>query len=276
MSALFAMLARNPVPGRVKPGLAACVGAPASAKLYRSFIMDLCERFARLSVRERVLAYAPRGARQAVGLLASRHWRLMLQEGATTGAVLARIFEDAWRRGCRRAVALVTDCPTVPSRFVLDAFDRLLVDDVVLGPTTDGRVYLVGMSLERPELLLGVDWTSDGLFDALVERVDAFGLVMGLVPHWYEVEDEAGLRRLASHLRALALVGEDEGRTRCRAARRPFFRTCRWRAGSRGRKRAPPRPRGRASPARRGRLRRPVDCGNAAGGSRRRGRRPGP
>ena len=154
MSALFAMLASNPAPGKVKPGLAACLGAPSAAKLYRSFIMDLCERFAGLSVPERVLAYAPRGARKAVSLLASRHWRLMLQEGSSTGAALAAIFEHAWQRGCHR--------------------------------------------------------DSGDAFDALVERVDAFGLILGLVPHWYEVEDRAGLDRLASHLRALALVGDDE------------------------------------------------------------------
>jgi len=210
MSAMLAMLARKPVPGKVKPGLAEVLGAPSAAKLYRSFIMDLCERFARLSVPERVLAYAPRGARKAVSLLASRHWRLMLQEGSSTGSALAAIFEDAWQRGYQRVVVLLTDCPTVPGGFVIDAFDRLLVDDVVLGPTTGGGVYLVGMSLERPELFMGLDWDAGDLFDALVERVDAFGLVLGLVPHWYEVEDRFGLDRLSSHLRALALVGDDE------------------------------------------------------------------
>jgi hypothetical protein len=207
---MFAMLARKPVPGKVKPGLAAVLGAPSATKLYRSFIMDLCERFARLSVPERVLVYAPRGARKAVSLLASPHWRLMLQEGTSPGRTLAAVFEHAWQRGCHRAVVLLSDCPTVPGEFVIDAFDRLLIDDVVLGPTTDGGVYLVGMSLERPELLVGLDWDGPDVFDALVERVDAFGLVLGLAPYWYEVEDRAGLDRLASHLRALALVGDDE------------------------------------------------------------------
>ncbi|MBL7139697.1 MAG: DUF2064 domain-containing protein [Planctomycetes bacterium] len=210
MSALFAMLARKPEPGKVKPGLAECLGAPAAAKVYRSCMMDLCERFARLSVPARVLAYAPRGARKAVSLLASRQWRLMAQEGAGTGQALAGLFEYAWRMGLQRTVVLLSDCPTVPSEFIIDAFDRLLVVDVVLGPTTDGRVYLVGMSLERPELLMGIDWEGTEVFDALVDRIDAFGLVLGLVPHWYEVEDRAGLDRLASHLRALALMGDEE------------------------------------------------------------------
>ena len=210
MSALFAMLARKPEPGKVKPGLAECLGAPAAAKVYRSCMMDLCERFARLSVPARVLAYAPRGARKAVSLLASRQWRLMAQEGAGTGQALAGLFEYAWRMGLQRTVVLLSDCPTVPSAFIIDAFDRLLVVDVVLGPTTDGRVYLVGMSLERPELLMGIDWEGTEVFDALVDRIDAFGLVLGLVPHWYEVEDRAGLDRLASHLRALALMGDEE------------------------------------------------------------------
>jgi len=210
MSALFAMLVRKPEPGKVKPGLADCLGEPGAAKFYRSCVMDLCERFAQLSVPMRVLMYSPRGARKSVGLMASRHWRLAQQEGSGRGAALAGAFEYAWRMGCQRAVVLLSDCPTVPGAFIIDAFDRLLVDDVVLGPTTDGGVYLVGLSMERPELFMGLDWDGDAAFDALVGRVDAFGLVLGLAPHWYDVEDRAGLDRLASHLRALALVG-DEG-----------------------------------------------------------------
>jgi len=209
MSTLFAFLVREPKAGRVKPGLAAVLGAPAAARVYRSFVMDLCERFSGLSVRSRVLAYAPRGARKSVELLASRHWRLMQQQGAARGQVLASLCEYAFRSGHQRVVVLVTDCPTVPDAFVIEAFDRLLVDDVVLGPTTGGGVYLVGLSLERPELFLGFDWDGEGVFDALVDRAEAFGLILGLVPHWYDVEDAAGLERLESHLRALGVAGSE-------------------------------------------------------------------
>jgi len=209
MSTLFAMLAQDPQPGAVKPGLAEALGAPAAAKLYRSFVMDLCERFSHLSVQSRLLCYAPRGARKAVELLASRHWRLMQQQGTSRGQALAAIFEHAFRLGYRRAVALLTDCPTVPDAFVIEAFDRLLIDDVVLGPNTEGGVYLVGMSLERPELLIGFDWNSRDVFDTMVDRAEAFGLVLGLVPHWYEVDDRAALDLLAAHVRALGVAGSE-------------------------------------------------------------------
>jgi len=209
MSTLFGLLARDPQPGKVKPGLAEVLGAPTAAKMYRSFIMDLCERFSHLSVHSRLLAYAPRGARKAVSLLASRHWRLVQQQGATRGQVLASLFEEAFRLGHQRAVVMVTDCPTVPDAFVIEAFDRLLIDDVVLGPTTEGGIYLVGLSIERPELFYGFDWNGGGVFDALVDRAEAFGLILGLVPHWYGVDDRADLERLASHLRALGVVGSE-------------------------------------------------------------------
>jgi glycosyltransferase A (GT-A) superfamily protein (DUF2064 family) len=210
VSTLFALLAEDPQPGRVKPGLAEALGAPAAAKVSRSFLMDLCERFAGLSVRSRVLAYRPRGARQAVGLLASRHWRLTQQQGTSRGQVLANLFEQAFRTGHSRVVVQVSDCPTVPGAAVVEAFDRLLIDDLVLGPTTDGDVYLVGLSLERPELFVGVDFGAGGVFDALVDRAEAFGLVLGLVAPWYEVNGRAGLDLLAGHVRALALAGSDQ------------------------------------------------------------------
>ncbi|HUX00049.1 MAG: DUF2064 domain-containing protein [Phycisphaerae bacterium] len=209
MSTLFALLAREPRAGRVKPGLAEVLGAPAAAKVYRSFVMDLCERFSALSVRSRVLAYAPRGARKSVGLLASRHWRLVQQQGASRGQALVALAEYAFRTGHRRLVFCLTDCPTVPDAFVIEAFDRLLVSDVVLGPTVEGGVYLAGLSLERPELFQGFDWDGPGVFEALVDRAEAFGLILGLVPHWYEVNDAAGLALLESHLRALAVAGSE-------------------------------------------------------------------
>jgi uncharacterized protein len=209
MSTLFGMLVREPQPGSVKPGLVEALGAPAAARLYRSSVMDLCERFAHLSVESRILCYAPRGARKAVELLGSRHWRCIQQQGATRGQVLGNFFENGFRLGRQRIVVLVSDCPTVPDAFVIEAFDRLLIDDVVLGPTTDGGVYLVGLSLERPELFLGFDWEAPGVFDALVDRAEAFGLILGLVPHWYDTSDRAGLDRLASHIRALAVMGSD-------------------------------------------------------------------
>ncbi len=183
--------------------------SPAAARLYRSSIMDLCERFARLSVESRILCYGPRGARKAVELLGSRHWRMIQQQGNTRGQILGNLFENAFRLGRQRVVVMLSDCPTVPDAFVIEAFDRLLIEDVVLGPTTDGGVYLIGMSLERPELLLGFDWDGPGVFDALVDRAEAFGLILGLVPHWYEVNDRAGLDRLASHIRALGVTGSE-------------------------------------------------------------------
>jgi glycosyltransferase A (GT-A) superfamily protein (DUF2064 family) len=209
MSTQLTLLAREPKPGRVKPSLAEVVGARQAAKLYRSFIMDLCERFAHLSVRSRVLAYGPRGSRKAVELLASRHWRLALQEGKARGQVLESLCEAAFRTGHQRLVILLTDCPTVPGAFVIEAFDRLLVDDVVLGPTFEGGVYLVGLSLERPELFHGFDWNGAGVFEALVDRAEAFGQILGLLPHWYDVEDGAGLARLAAHLRAQSVAGDE-------------------------------------------------------------------
>jgi glycosyltransferase A (GT-A) superfamily protein (DUF2064 family) len=209
MSTLFALLATDPQPGTVKPALAEAIGAPMAAKIYRSCIMDLCERFSALSVQSRLVAYAPRGARKAVGLLASRHWRMIQQVGNTPGQTLENIFEQAMRTGHQRVVILVSDCPTIPDAFVIDAFDQLMIADVVLGPTTDGGIYLIGMSLERPEMFRGIDWTGDAVFDTLVERTEAFGLILGLVPHWYDVKGRAGLDCLASHLKALAVVGSE-------------------------------------------------------------------
>ncbi|MDP6380660.1 MAG: glycosyltransferase [Phycisphaerae bacterium] len=208
MSTLFGLFAERPAAGQVKEGLSKDLGAETAAKLHRSFIMDLCETYAHLAVRSRVLVYSPRGARREMELLASRHWRLIVQQGRGLGDSLAAFFDSGFRCGYRRIVAMVTDCPTVPAEFVVSAFDRLIIEDVVLGPTTDGGVYLVGMSLERPEMFQGYSWNGGTrVFDELVDRVERFGLILGLVENWYDVSGPQSLRHLSSHLRALELAG---------------------------------------------------------------------
>ena len=203
MSTLLALVVENPVTGKVFPDLVGELTAEEAARVYRACVMDMCETYAGLNVRSRLLLYGPKGARKQVALLGSKYWRLIARKGPDRGETLIDLGERAFRGGHRRVLAVWPRVPTLPPQSVVAAFDQLLVDDVVIGPTFDGDVYAVGFSVDAPHVFMGFDWDDRGsVFDRLIDRVERLGLVLGLMPHWYAADRPESLPVLASHLRA--------------------------------------------------------------------------
>lgn len=203
MSTLLALVVQNPAPGKVFEDLIGELTADQAAKLYRASVMDMCETYASLNVRSRLLLYGPKGARTAVGLLASSDWRLVARRGTDRGETLIDLAERSFRGGHRRLLAIWPQAATLPERFVVEAFDQLLVDDVVIGPTVDGDIYAIGFSVEEPHVFMGFDWDDRAsVFERLIDRVERLGLVLGLMPHWYGIDRPGSLGTLAAHLRA--------------------------------------------------------------------------
>ena len=213
MSTMLALVVEHPQPGRVFRDLIGVISADEAARLYRASVMDLCEIYADLNVRSRVLLYGPKGARKQVELLANRQWRAVARTNDDRGALLMDLAERAFKGGHRRVLALWPKAPTVPPEFILNAFDQLLVDDLVVGPTIDGDVYAVGFSTDVPYVFQGFDWDERAqVFGHLVDRAERLNLVLGLMPHFYAVDVPQGMQTLATHLRA-EILSEGHART---------------------------------------------------------------
>lgn len=203
MSTLLALVVQDPAPGKVFRDLIGELTAEEAARVYRASVMDMCETYSKLNVRSRVMLYGPKGSRKAVSLMGSRQWRLIARKGMDRGETLIDLAERGFRGGHRRVLAVWPEAATLPAQFIVDAFDQLLIDDIVIGPTVSGDIYAIGFSVEVPYVFMGFDWSvRDSVFERLIDRVERLGLVLGLMPHWYGVDRASSLRVLTSHLRA--------------------------------------------------------------------------
>ena len=82
---------------------------------------------------------------------------------------------DALNDGNKRAVLLGTDIPGLTVEILKDAFDALLEKDVVLGPSTDGGYWLVGM--KRPiDLFQNIEWSSSRVLEQTLAQANRLGL----------------------------------------------------------------------------------------------------
>src|SRR5262249_55789032 len=95
---------------------------------------------------------------------------LVAQRGKTFGGRFQDAFEDVRAAGDSEVVAVPIAVPDLGTAQIATAFDRLSTNDVVIGPSPDGGVYLVGTRVAARPLFRGVPWQTAGVFLALLRN----------------------------------------------------------------------------------------------------------
>jgi glycosyltransferase A (GT-A) superfamily protein (DUF2064 family) len=173
-----------------------------AAALAEGMLRDAVERCLASPAFETVLLFAPPEEeawfRAAFPDLAD----LRPQRGAGLAERLASGFEELLAEvPGRTVVAVGSDQPLVLPERIAEAHAALERGaDVVLGPDLGGGYYLVGLSAAHPELFLGVEMGSAGMYAATVELARGLGLSVERLPTGYDVDVERDLVRLREDL----------------------------------------------------------------------------
>jgi glycosyltransferase A (GT-A) superfamily protein (DUF2064 family) len=70
------------------------------------------------------------------------------QIGQSFGEKLSNAFEDIYSKGYKKVIAIGNDCPNLDTETLELAIQKLAQTEVVLGPSKDGGMYLIGMQKE--------------------------------------------------------------------------------------------------------------------------------
>jgi len=118
------------------------------------------------------------------------------------GDCLFGAVETILARGHGGAVVLNSDSPTLPTALLVKTAEMLARpgDRAVLGPSTDGGYYLLGLKASHRRLFEEVAWSTNVVACQTLERAAEIGLDVHILPAWYDVDDIAALRLLRSEL----------------------------------------------------------------------------
>ena len=206
---LLLIFAKAPQPGQVKTRLTPYLSPEEAAAVHTASLTEVWRRHRPSEEGERARWLFSQGESP---LWEQLDWRAgeqrLAQEGAQLGARLARAAQQAFAISTvRRICFLGADSPTLPPRFVDEAFLRLQRERVVFGPALDGGYYLLGLqrdALELSALLFeDISWGSERVLSESVERLQRAGERPGLLPYWYDIDRPADLRWLQLHLTLL-------------------------------------------------------------------------
>lgn len=198
-------MAKRPAPGATKTRLTPALSPQGSAALYECFLQDALEIARAVPGVTRAIAYPPQDGRVYFRQLAG-DFELVPQIGATLGQRLAYVLDACLGHGQTPAVAMSSDTPTLPVEHVTRALAWLVEGgiDVVLGPCEDGGYYLIGLTVPRPRLLLGVAMSTPHVLADTLALAAEHGLRVGLLPVWYDVDAPEDLGRLKADLAMMA------------------------------------------------------------------------
>jgi uncharacterized protein len=214
-SCAVAVMAKAPVPGLVKTRLAPPLAADAAAALSAAFLRDITENIALAARSARLrgyVAYAPQGAEGLFDGVLAPDTSLVLADGEAVRAAGVRGFgrcllhaaETLFAQGHDAVCLLNSDSPNLPTSRLAQMAAALAEpgDRVVLGPAEDGGYYVLGAKAPHPHLFEDVAWSTEEVAAQTRARARALGLPVVELDSWYDVDDEAGLRRLCLDLGA--------------------------------------------------------------------------
>jgi uncharacterized protein len=201
----IAVMAKASVPGRTKTRLTPPLTAPEAAAFNTAFLKDVSANLLAAGHRSAIrgyMAYGPPGSQQffvdnlppEIGLIES--WL------PNFGDCLFKAINGLFVAGHGSAVVLNSDSPTLPTALLVEAAAMLARpgDRAVIGPSTDGGYYLLGIKQAHRRLFDDIDWSTERVARQTLERAQEIGLDVHQLPAWYDVDDSQALRQLHAEL----------------------------------------------------------------------------
>ena len=99
-------------------------------------------------------------------------------------------------------MVLNSDSPTLPTALLNETAELLARpgDRAVLGPSSDGGYYLLGLKTAHRRMFEDIAWSTERVGRQTRERAREIDLDLHLLPVWYDVDDIESLRRLHAEL----------------------------------------------------------------------------
>jgi rSAM/selenodomain-associated transferase 1 len=201
----IAVMAKASIPGRAKTRLVPPLTPEEAANLNTTFLRDIADSLIGASAFADiapVMAYAPAGSAGFFREILPARIGLLETVAPSFGDCLFHAVASLLEAGHESVCLINSDSPTLPTAYLVSAATVLAApsDQIVLGPSTDGGYYLIGLKRPHRRLFEDIDWSTERVTAQTMARAQEIGLSVHLLPTWYDVDDLAALRVLTGEL----------------------------------------------------------------------------
>jgi uncharacterized protein len=208
----IAVMAKASIPGRAKTRLVPPLTYAEAADFNTAFLKDVFENIAAAAQTAPIDGYVAFGPPEAAGFFTAvlaPDIGLIDAWHADFGDCLFTAIVQLFERGHCAAIVLNSDSPTLPTSLLVEAAEALARpgDRAVLGPSSDGGYYLLGLKAPHRRLFDDVAWSSELVAEQTRARAAEIGLPVEVLAEWYDVDDASSLRTLCAELEQADATG---------------------------------------------------------------------
>jgi uncharacterized protein len=200
----IAVMAKASLPGRTKTRLVPPLTYEEAADFNTAFLKDVADNIVAAGRDARIAGYMAFGPPGSEGFFGEN-----LPSGIGLIEAWLPDFGDCLFTAIDRmlgahsaAVVLNSDSPTLPTSLLVETARALARpgDHAVIGPSTDGGYYLLGVKTQHRALFERISWSTEHVTRQTLERAAEVGVHMHVLPAWYDVDDVESLKLLQAEL----------------------------------------------------------------------------
>lgn len=180
---LLIVFAKNAVPGKVKTRLAKDLGDEKAFEVYQHLLKLTTETVQQLNNVDVQVWFTDK--------LELDEWgnaKGYIQQGNDLGDKMSNAFLNGFEEGYKRVICIGTDLPDMKPDIIYSAFHELHGNQVVLGPSSDGGYYLIGMDHFHPFLFQNKPWSTDAVLDKTMEDLQGENMRFSLLEELNDID----------------------------------------------------------------------------------------
>jgi hypothetical protein len=195
---------RYPMPGKVKTRLIPAIGPKKASRLQKLMTEHIVEQAMEFCNKQNksklsISVYGTGGNIKDFKAWLGPEVDYQLQPQGELGFRMGMIFRNACKFKKKPVVLIGSDLPGLTFEIFQQAFEALEKNDLVLGPSTDGGYYLIGMKVFYPELFQNIEWGTKNVYKKTIDVVEKVGLEFKELPVLHDIDRAEDLEILRTH-----------------------------------------------------------------------------
>jgi rSAM/selenodomain-associated transferase 1 len=196
---LLIIFIKAPRAGYVKTRIAKTIGAENAAAVYRALVLDLLENLSPAQNFDIQLMVWPPDGRDEIQDWLSVKYPIRVQAEGDLGEKMRNAFMNGFHQGYKKIIIIGSDLPVLTSQHISTAFQELQRVDLIVGPSTDGGYYLIGLNKPFPGLFKKISWSTSQVLHQTLNRAEKSSMTVQLLKEMRDVDDFQDLKFLLNN-----------------------------------------------------------------------------
>ena len=188
---------KYPEPKKVKTRLGNVIGFDNASRVYSSIAKHLITNLSDSADYSFTIFFSPTNKLKEIkNWLHNYGFDLVPQNGITLGDRISHAFEYSFSMGFKNTIVIGSDCIDLEMENIETAFKILSSNnyDSILGPTTDGGYYLIGLqNINYPEIFKDIEWSTNTVFNQTIQKLESLHLNYNILEYFNDIDEISDL-----------------------------------------------------------------------------------